>query len=88
MMDFDNPARTKYCPCINCGKELDSHTNDGGGSPRPGDISICIKCGMIMQYAKDLSFEKIIPEVLEKIKGDKEQWDKIVRFQKIINENK
>jgi hypothetical protein len=45
------------CACTSCGYRLDAATDAemGGARPRPGDTSICARCGALYLYADDLS---------------------------------
>ena len=41
-------------PCPACGKQLDADTPvSGGPEPDPGDVSICVGCGAVLQYLRD-----------------------------------
>lgn len=50
--------------CPHCGKVLDAvtHANNEKVSPSVGDVTICIGCANILEFAKDLKLQKLTPE--------------------------
>lgn len=45
------------CPC--CKKLLDCATDiNGTAKPNPGDISVCIGCGVILVYSEDMALKE------------------------------
>ena len=53
--------------------------------PKPGDISMCIKCGQMLEFSDDLTQIHIKPKTLEELKKDPETWAIIVKYQETIN---
>ena len=56
--DFDVPPN----PCLSCG-----HVNDGALSldseqrPKPGDVTLCVRCGFVMSFDENLSTRQLSP---------------------------
>jgi len=71
------------CPC--CDYELDRASSFEGKVPKEGDVSMCIKCGIMLEFDSDGGMIKIKPETLKAVKADKETWNKIVTMQNAIN---
>jgi hypothetical protein len=67
-----NVTRHKSCPCLNCGKLVDSATRvEGGGlPPQPGDVTICLDCRHLMAYADDMSLRELTGEEIVEVAGD------------------
>lgn len=53
--------------CGHCGNPLDAATTASNHSPREGDISICVYCGNINIFQKDMSIRELTPKELEEI---------------------
>lgn len=46
------------CKCPVCSHVLDSATGvpgQGDARPKPGDLSVCLKCGEVLEFAADMS---------------------------------
>lgn len=58
--------------CLQCGKKLDAASclADDTAVPRPGDISMCIRCGHLMTFADDLSYRELTEEELLEVPLD------------------
>jgi len=53
--------RMSLCP--ECGTEIDASTSvTRPKRPRPGDLSVCFKCGALLTYNADLSVRALPPE--------------------------
>jgi len=61
----------KYA-CLKCSTMLDRASTAGGRGPQEGDISICIRCGHIMQFVEDK--ELSVPERIS-VLYDKDSMD-------------
>jgi hypothetical protein len=47
--------RKAASPCPFCGKVMDCASNiEGKGAPEPGDVSLCIYCGGVMIFDREL----------------------------------
>lgn len=57
--------------CPWCGTVNDGHENAVGGSPKPGDISICWKCKSFARFTKD-GQEKLDAQEAARLLGPKE----------------
>lgn len=67
----NGPYQNAYC--INCGTQIDGADNiDGsGGTPSPGDISVCIYCGTAAQFTEELALTAIEDqELINSINSD------------------
>ena len=54
MSDKDHPMPLTLCP--NCGHKLRRASGiNTEGPPTPGDITICIKCGKILEFQPDMT---------------------------------
>jgi hypothetical protein len=72
-------TRLKPSACLNCGKILDAASDPfGKQKPRPGDITICIKCGHVMAFNSDLQYRELTSEEILIIAGNK----KLITLQK------
>lgn len=74
-------------PC--CGYVIDSATLHGvedGKGPEPGDVSVCLQCGVLSEYtAPDLVLVLLSPEKQYDIcMKDPEMWDEIIKLQKAV----
>jgi len=79
-------TRTKTSTCPNCEKKLDAHDSLGGDhSPAKGDISMCLKCGQMLEFQDPQTVIKIRPETLAEIRNNPTCWNLIVKSQKIMN---
>ena len=58
--------RVKTSPCPSCRYELDAATKVSGdhGGPDPGDLTVCLNCGTILQFTPILGLEKASRAVL------------------------
>jgi hypothetical protein len=70
--------------CINCGKTLDSVQGLHGVPARPGDVTICIRCGMIMAFTEEMKLGPIEKKRLQEIK-DSAIWAEIVALQECLD---
>jgi hypothetical protein len=71
--DADNPRTTHVptCHCLVCGATLDAATAMGHRSrPKPGDLTICLRCGATMKVADDLTVRAMTEEEAAEIERD------------------
>lgn len=47
-------TRTPECQCLHCGCKLDSVTGADGNRPRPGSITVCMRCSAVMKLDDEL----------------------------------
>jgi len=47
--------------CTSCGERLDAAGTmcEGTPAPKPGDITICVVCGQVMQFTDTLGFQGV-----------------------------
>jgi Na+-translocating ferredoxin:NAD+ oxidoreductase RNF subunit RnfB len=60
-------------PCTACGYICDMAscvTDDDARIPAPGDISVCLKCGHMMGFTKDLKLRDLNDEEMLRAAGD------------------
>jgi hypothetical protein len=58
-------------PCTACGHKLDGATCVGDDKmPKPGDISVCIRCGHLMAFGDDLMLRNLTNEEMHDVAGD------------------
>lgn len=60
-MSHDTPI--KVCMCLRCGHMFETSTNmTGKRPPKPGDYSLCISCGCLLQFRQDMSISLVNEE--------------------------
>lgn len=86
--DFDNPHKIPQFSCCKCNHKMDLCSSIDGEDKQPqeNDTTICIRCGTLMTFNKDLSVHLTTSEEIEHLKEDKDNWDAICRVQKTIKE--
>lgn len=64
MKRMGEPVKMGEDNCPYCGYTVDHATSTrGDGGPKPHDLSICLKCGNVMEYGEDFALQKF-PQVL------------------------
>lgn len=65
----DSVRLPKPCLCPACGSRLDASTSmfDEDASPDPGDFSMCLDCGAVLVYARDMTMALAEPADLAKL---------------------
>src|SRR5262245_43420584 len=52
-LEIDHPIPVQRC--LNCGHEMDAASPiRGDAKPEPGDFTVCLSCGQLMQFDNDL----------------------------------
>lgn len=52
--------KVKSNSCLGCGHHMDMAAQVAGDEkPRPGDVTLCIRCGHVMIFDADLSFRNM-----------------------------
>lgn len=65
--------RVEPTRCPACGSTHSCHGNAAGeGAPKPGDISVCAYCGVLLVFEQDLALRKATPEETAKVTADPE----------------
>jgi hypothetical protein len=74
--------------CPSCGKLLDAATSitDPGASPSPDDMTICVGCGAILKFDKDLHLQELLQKDYDAI--DTEDLLMITKMQTAVIETK
>jgi len=69
-----NKTKHTFIPpfhCLNCGYRMDCTTDAyGDGTPKDGDISMCLHCGHLMLFNKDMTVRELTPDERAKITCD------------------
>lgn len=61
-MSFDTTF-TPVVKCLRCGHKIDAATDVGHGAvPTEGDVSVCLHCGALAIFSKDLTLREPTPE--------------------------
>jgi hypothetical protein len=72
MKTIDTPADK----CSSCGYRFNATTDlTGDAVPRPGDYSICIKCGHLMVFNDDLRLREPTDAEIVEVAGDPQMLD-------------
>ena len=61
---------TPDCFCPGCNMKIDRATGITCEQPNPGDITICLNCGHIMAFKKDLTIRDLTDEEMHDVAGD------------------
>jgi hypothetical protein len=64
-------TRVPKCKCPSCGTELDAATDvlNRAATPNPGDITICLRCGLLMRFKDDMTLRQLTgKEMIEAMK--------------------
>jgi hypothetical protein len=60
--------------CLGCGTDLDDATAVSQPldkiMPKPGDYTVCLKCGHMMAFSETLTLREMTGEEMHKIAGD------------------
>jgi len=73
--------------CPGCGATLNAATGtDGEAIPREGDLSICYKCGSLLEFNEDLSVRLLDSNDMKKL--DWETVEELERMQDFIRDNR
>jgi hypothetical protein len=80
--------------CPKCGRILDTCSGvswegeymevDETNGPGEGDYTVCVGCGTLLRFNKDLQLEKLTQQHLDKLKKNKEKWTLIKETQNLI----
>lgn len=74
MKSFNLPR----CKCLACDVLLDAATNPFTGSyPQKGDVTVCLRCGNLMMFRKNLTVRALNDEEMRTAKADQ-------RVQKVL----
>ena len=75
--------------CPTCFYELDCATNTTGSRrPRPGDFSVCMKCGEIMVFDESLRFKVPSVSALLELRQLPVEWSLVTTAQRLIREHR
>jgi hypothetical protein len=62
--------------CLSCGYVMDRHAqvaerSDPIAVPKPGDFTLCFRCGFVMAYDNKLEFRHLTPLEVTEVEQDK-----------------
>jgi hypothetical protein len=64
--------------CLACGREVDAATHMARQTPKPGDWTICLKCGHLMAFDDELHLRQLTAAETQEAAGNSEialmQW--------------
>ncbi len=68
------PDKVPVCHCLSCGYLFEDATVTSGHKklPKPGDLSICLKCGAVAKFGPDLRVIPFSSAEIEDIQSDLE----------------
>lgn len=70
--------RTPAQACPACGYRLDAHTaRDGDAAPRPGDLSLCLRCGAVLEFGPTLRVRALTDAEVDALPPD--EHDEVMR---------
>lgn len=80
-------AKLPKSACLQCGYRMDaaSSADNSGALPRPGDPTVCIKCGAVMLFADDLSLRGLSDDEIQQFTADRELMAAIGRVVQAIH---
>jgi hypothetical protein len=61
--------KTPVTSCPTCCKVIDAATGLNAKFPEPGNLSVCVGCGTMLQYDEGLALKKLNEEQLAVIKA-------------------
>ena len=57
--------------CLNCDYKFDAATSMfNEAQPKPGDITVCLRCGHIMAFTKSLAVRNLTNQEKREVTGD------------------
>lgn len=72
MTKIGKTVRMPLSACLACGAPFDAATGIGAGkAPKVGSISICLRCGHLMAFAKDLTMRELTDAEMHAVAGNK-----------------
>lgn len=77
-------TRVPESSCPHCKNKLDAATHEYEKAPRPGDVSVCLKCAGINIYRDDLTLRAATGADLDKLSAHKETWAALKNAQKTV----
>ena len=67
----DESDRVPPAPCGHCGKVLDgAHPGDSGGTPKAGDLAVCVYCAGVNAFDAGLQVAPVSEEEIEALPAD------------------
>jgi hypothetical protein len=64
--------KTPESKCLNCGKVMDRASNPDGdhGPPEEGCLTLCIRCGAVMAFDRNLGLRGLTDQEIDEITSD------------------
>lgn len=75
--------------CVRCGYVIDMATSLADPEvhiPKAGDISLCLKCGLLSLFDENLKLRAPSDEEIVELLKNKEEWDQVCKAVAIIKE--
>ncbi len=74
--------------CARCGYVMDEaiHLEDDNGTPKPGDLSICVKCAHVAKYGDSLALTELTQEEVVELSLDSDFVEHHKRIQWAIRQ--
>lgn len=85
----DNALPLPMCQCVVCGYQFDCATKadrEQEQRPRPGDFSLCMKCGEVYVFNEDMTVR--IPSISDMMKLDQEESNTLTKTQTKIRKER
>ena len=68
------------CRCPYCGKKLDRCSSvQDRATPKPGDLTLCFGCSLLMAFDAELRVRPLNAQELERLLGDPELQEIVAR---------
>jgi hypothetical protein len=81
---FGKDHRVRESHCLNCHEPLSgAFAIDADAHPKPGDVSICIKCGHVMIFGRNLGLRNPTKSEIREVAGDRRIVDGVNMVGKI-----
>jgi hypothetical protein len=75
----------KKSSCPTCGKVFDSATcATGNEAPKPGDVTVCFGCGMILVFTEDMGVRPMTPSERADFRLSP-AWPEMVKAQRALD---
>jgi hypothetical protein len=83
-------TRLPECHCPNCDRKLSAASSPKElALPKPGDISVCVYCGELLEYDSDLHSIRLSAATRAKLKRNQpDKWQMLVDYQREFREAK
>lgn len=70
--------------CINCHHHLNGAKGLHQHVAKPGDITVCVYCGMLMQFGPNMEYLEVPDKILVEVRKSA-LWGEVVEIQKRLS---